>query len=190
MSSFELGSLLKIPRGAPNIDPLIFELQEIEKIEQRKIEISYANKDTAPELMYIFNKAYCEIKRMMAQIGHEYSVAKKYSNKRKGAVLLDVAPDILQKKGLKTSEDLRNAILDQDDEYLELLDKVNMLEAAYEYLSGKAKGFEMSYQSAKKVMDANNTGLGSRAYKLTMGVDEKSPDDDLIFDTIGKPRYG
>jgi len=178
MSLFELGSLLKIPRGTPNIQPLEFELKEIEIIEHRKLEIAYANKETAPELMQIFNTAYCAVARMMAQISYEYTQAKKYADKRRSIILLDIAPDILAKRNLKTSEDLRKAVLDQDEEFLALMDKVSMLEAAHEYLRSKAKGFEMAFQSSKKIFDITSGTLGS-AHQLNAGHD---------FD-IGSPRY-
>jgi hypothetical protein len=186
MSVFELGTLLKLPRGTPDVPPLVFELSEIEAVEKRQHEITFANKETVPELMHIFNKAYCAVSRMMAQVSYEYTQAKKWADKRKGVVLLDVAPGIISKKGLKSSDDLRKAVLDQDEEYLALVDKVNMLEAAHQYLRSKSKGFEMSYQSAKKILDQSNNGLGNTHNMYSLGVEESNEDKPLI----GRPKYG
>ena len=128
------------------------------------------------------------VTRMLAQISYEYSQAKKSAERRKSVVILDIAPDELNRRGLRSSEDLRNAVLMKDDEYSHLLDKVQFLEAAYDFLRGKAKGFEMSYQSAKKIFDITNTGLGSMHHALTNGFEEPSPLD-LERSYIGKPRY-
>lgn len=188
---FELGTFLKIPRGTPDVPAMEFELKDIEITERRKLEIAYANKETAPELMQAFNTAYCSVTRMMAQVSYEYTQAKKYADKRRGVVILDIAPGLLASRGLKTSEDLRRAVIDQDEEYLALCDKVSMLEATYEYFRSKAKGFEMAYQSAKKIFDVTNGSLGSTHYALSMGVvdtHEQSPDPEPET-LIGSPKY-
>lgn len=185
MANLELGDFLRIPRGTPNTHPLEFDLKDIEKIELRKSEIAFANKETAPELMQTFNKAYCAVTRMMAQISYEYAQAKKYAEKRKSVVVLDIAPSELNRRNLRSSEDLRLAVLNIDEEYLGLTDKVDMLEAVYEFLRGKAKGFEMAYHSSKKILDGYGTALGSVHSVLTHGIEE-SPD---LEATIGNPKY-
>lgn len=180
----ELGTLLKIPRGEPGANPLEFELSEIISLENRKKEVSYATKETAPELMHAFNSGYCSVTKMMAQVSYEYSLSKRYAERRRAIVLLDIAPGEIERRKLKSSEDLRNAVLSQDEEYWKLMDKVNMLEAVYEFLRSKAKGFEMSYQSAKKIFDITYSGLGTSYQNLT--TEEASPVESNL---IGIPRY-
>jgi hypothetical protein len=183
----ELGTLLKVPSGTPGINGLEFELGDVINAENRKRDIITVNRETAPELMFLFNQAYCSILRMISQISFECTQASKYANKRKAEVILDVAPEILKVKGLISprspagSEDLRNAVLDLDEPYLQLMDVVNMLETAYEFLRSKAKGFEMAYHSVKKIYDISYSNLGN----LPMN---HSNDDDNDFN-IGKARY-
>jgi hypothetical protein len=186
----ELGTLLKIPRGTPGVEPLEFELNEIMQSEDRKHDIISVNKETAPELMYVFNKAYCSVLRMLSQISFEYSQAVKYANKRKSEVILDIAPDFLKNKGLLSSrspagsEDLRKAVLDQDEQYLKLQDVVSMLEAAHEYLKGKTRGFEMAYHSVKKIYDVSNSNLGS------LNLNHGHQDEEVFNEfSTGKARY-
>lgn len=190
----ELGTLLKIPSGTPGLKALEIDLSEILSIESRQREIAYVNKETAPELMYSFNRAYTEILKNMTKIMFEYNQATKYANKRRSVVLLDVAPEVLKIKGLVSkksmngSADLRQAVLDQDDEYLDLLDKVNLLKAAHEYLRSKAKGFEMSYYAVRKVMDSSHGGIGS--YHTLHPLSEKvDPETKSITDLIGEPKF-
>ncbi len=185
--TIEIGNLLKIPRGTPNLDPLEFELTDLIKAEQRKSEISYVNKETGPELLMTFNESYCSAKRMMNQVNVEYLQAKKYADQRRAVVILDVVPEVLKAKGLASarspggSEDLRKAVLDLDTEHTALCDKVQALEAAYEFLNIKAKGFEMAYHAVKKIFDPFTTSLGTLS---------SNPNGAFTLDSlIGKPRY-
>lgn len=180
------GTLLKVPRGTPDLAPMELELGEIAAIERRKIEVAVVNKETAPELMMMFNNAYCDVLRYMSQVSFEYNMAVKYANKRKAVVNLDVAPEIFKQKNLKSSEDLRNSVLALDEEFLALQDKVYMLEAVYEFLKAKAKGFEMAYHSVKKIYDVTNSSLGDTQHRLSGGIKENltSP-----YEYVGEPRY-
>jgi hypothetical protein len=189
---FELGALLKIPRGTPGVSSMEFDLTEIIATEDRKRDVVTVNKETAPELMFIFNKAYCAVLRMLSQVSFEYRQAVKHAEKRRSEVILDVAPDVLKQKGLLSqrspagSEDLRSAVLNQDDEYLKLQDVVSVLEATHEFLKGKAKGFEMDYQSVKKIYDVSNSNLGN------LNLNHGHSDDTEFYhfsSKLGKAKY-
>jgi hypothetical protein len=188
-----IGQILVVPRGTPDLAPLKFDLTEINHAEKRKAELSYVNKETAPDLMQIFNRAYCEVLRMMAQISFEFGQATKYANKRRSIVILDVAPEMLTRKGLASkkspagSEDLRRAVLEQDEEYLQLTDKTQSLKAFHEYLKSKAKGFEMAYYTAKKIFDVANGTLGAH-HELRGGIDENLGAGETEG-AIGEPRF-
>jgi hypothetical protein len=192
-SSMTIGQVLVVPRGTPNLEPLRFDLTNINHAEKRKSELAYVNKETSSDLQQLFNRAYCEVLRMMVQISFEYGQATKFANKRRSVVILDIVPELLVKKGLATtkspagSEDLRRAVLEQDDEYLQLTDKTQSLKAFHELLKSKAKGFEMAYHTAKKVFDAANGSLGSH-HELRGGIDETLDAGDTEG-VIGEPRF-
>lgn len=164
----EIGTLLKVPRGTPGLVPLELDMEHIKTIEKRSPEVAYVNKETAPELLSTFNQAYCEVLRMMTQIAFEKTQAVKYADMRKAIVILEVAPAKLKEKGLATqrspggSEDLRQAVLALDTEFLDLQDKVNMIQSVYDFLKVKAKNFENSYNSVKKIYDVRNGALGNQ----------------------------
>lgn len=187
---------LILPKGGLNAGELQLNMENLALIESRKREVAYVNKETAPELMKIFNEGYCEAQRMMVQVSYEYTRALKEANKRKSYVILEKAPKILKEKGLVNarspggSEDLRRAVLEADEEYLELQEKSTILELAYELLKGKAKGFEQSYLAVKKIYDISYTGLGA-GHNLHSphpeGGQNRGPD---WGGGIGKARYG
>lgn len=145
---------------------LSLDLSEIIKLEQRKKELAYVNKETAPELLYVFNEGYAEVSKMSIMVFQEYEKMYQKSRERRARVILDIAPEELKKRNLIStrspagSEDLRDAVLDLDSEYNSLLEKASALKAAFQFLKIKAKSLEMCYQAVKKVIDPNSTGGG------------------------------
>lgn len=196
----ELGVTLSLPRGTPDLSTLIIDLENINRLEARMAEIGGATKETAAELMQAFNEGYSELTKAMAKISYEYNQALKNSNKRRGIVLIDIAPEKLKNKGLATSrspggsEDLRKAVLDTDEEYLKLLDVLYALEAAYEFLKGKAKSFENAYKTTSNIFYVHNNALGN-SHHLRVGVEAPYAGNGVggvvewTGTGIGVPRY-
>lgn len=142
---------------------LSFDLKELARLESRKKELSYVNKETAAELLYEFNEGYAEVSRMASKVMLEYERMAQKSKERRARVILDIAPDELKKRNLTStkspggSADLREAVLDMDPEYNQLLEKASALKAAYTFFKIRAKSLEMSYQAVKKVIDPNGS---------------------------------
>ncbi len=164
---------------------LTFDLKELGRLESRKKELSYVNKETAPELLYDFNEGFAEVSRMALKILHEYERMTLKTKERRARVILDIAPEELKKRNLTStkapggSADLREAVLDMDKEYNELCEKASALKAAYQFFKIRAKSLEMSYQAVKKVIDPN----GSYGNHLSA---PKDIDDEF---GIGEPRF-
>jgi hypothetical protein len=194
MTLFDLTSSLNLPRGSED-GVFKVDLGEVVSIEKRQKEVAYVNKETAPELMYIFNLGYASVFRMMTQVSFEYNQAVKHMKSRKSMIILDLAPQILKEKGLTDkkspsgNKDLREAILDQDEEYLKRMDKVLMLEAAHEFLKGKAKSFEMSYHAVKKIYDVMSGRLGNLNNLNGSIPDHLSAGDIEPPWVIGEPKF-
>lgn len=150
---------LIIPAGNPELPDRHIDMVNLYQLESRKQEVATVNKMYAPELMRAFEQGYGLASRAMVGVRLEIDRAKEALNKRKAVVMLDIAPTVLREKGLTTKAspagavELREAVLSSDEIYLDLLDRFNRLEAAYELLKIKAKGFEMSFQSVRKVYD-------------------------------------
>lgn len=168
---------------------LSFDLNPIIELEKRKKELSYVNKETAPELMYVFNEGFAEVSKMSIRVYQEYEKMYQKSRERRARVILDVAPEELKKRNLLSSrspagsEDLRDAVLDLDAEYNELLEKTSALKAAYQFLKIKAKSMEMAYQAIKKIIDPNATGGGYISDLSTTNHIDEEPGQ------IGAPRF-
>jgi hypothetical protein len=165
---------------------LVFDLKELARLESRKKELSYVNKETAADLLHDFNEGYAEVSRLSLKILHEYERMVLKTKERKARVILDIAPDELKKRNLLSSKapsgsaDQREAVLDMDKEYNELCEKASALKAAYQFFKIRAKSLEMSYQAVKKVIDPNGN------YGSNMSAPREIEDD---IGTVGEPRF-
>lgn len=192
-----LGNVLRCPSGTPGTADKVFEMEELHRLDVRREEISRVNKVTAPELMQTFVDGYGIATRILVQLEWELAQARKFADERKAVVYLEVAPKFLQEKGLvraanpSGSEDQRKSVLALDNEYQKLNDRLSMIEAALGYLKLKAKQFEMSYQSVKKVYDslssvnalANGVNAPGGASPYQSSSETNAPMQ------VGKPRY-
>jgi len=159
----EFGKILTVPRAQPGLEPMRLDLTELQLAESRTKELAYVNKETAQELMYMFNHAYAKVHEMLVSVRYEFEQAQTYAARRKAIVLLDIAPNILKEKGLLSSrspagsEDLRQSVLDIDAEYFDYQQKINALKALYQYLQGKTEALERNYYAAKKSLDQDRS---------------------------------
>jgi hypothetical protein len=199
MSAIELGNFLRCPRGTPNSGVMELDLSEVNKLESRKGETASVTKTKAPELMHAMERGYSLIAaRLLPQVQWELTKAKEAADQRKAVVMLDEAPRILKEKGLSTSRnpagsaDQRENILALDTEYQKLRNTVDMLDAVYELLKGKMRGFEMSYQSVKRVFDSLNS-YGALSHANPSVLSTSIPDDagagDVVHTGVGIPKY-
>jgi hypothetical protein len=181
----------KCPKGKGN-GTIDFDLQEVYILEQRKNQIGQVTKVTAPDLMQAFERGYSTVGRFYNEAEAELADCRMLLEKRKAIVATDIAPDKLKAKGLTNAKnpagsvDLREAIVAQDDEYLALVERRDAIEAMVGLLKIKMRGFEMAYQSVKKVFDSLS-GLNNPSMDAEASPD--SPDNITSNSFIGKARY-
>ncbi len=187
--NFEDNSKLAVT--APNGTSFMIDLSLANHAESRLTELAYVNKQTAPELMSIFLKAYTNSRDYMCRVKYHYTVAQSLADQRKALILLDLAPLEAQKRGVATkaspsgTEDFRASLVALDAEYQRLVEIGNSLRAAYEWMSGKAKTCELAYQSAKKVY-ADSGEYGD--HELRGGIPEELASNSVV-DSVGRARY-
>lgn len=143
---------LVCPRGDGKGEPISLNLGKILETESRLMELSCITVDKAPELMAAFNKSWLELQRTVTVLRYEYVKAEDAIRKRKAVILLDYAEDILKSKGLKSSADLRMAIVESDDEYVQTQDRASFLKSVISLLEGKMTAFENGFTAIKKLL--------------------------------------
>jgi hypothetical protein len=155
---------LKVVKGKPNSGIIVVPLKDILAVESRIPEIAFVTPHKAPELLAAFNVAYLELDKHLKVVEMEVVTAKQNQSVIKATVLLDKCEEVFKTKGIKPSADLRQAIVDLDPDYRAATERVNALEAASEYLSGKIKVIEMAFGSVKKII-----GEGTYNHKQNYG---------------------
>jgi hypothetical protein len=137
-------------------------IRSVYEAESRIPEVAMVNAQKAPELLATFNIAYLDIKDVLLKLQYLLVEAEKAANRRRAIVILDEVPKILASKGISNarspggSEDQRNAVLDLDDGFVALMDKVHLTKALIELMEGKLKGIEWAFTSVKKILGQEN----------------------------------
>jgi len=146
----------------------VIDLLKVYETEGRIQEVAFVTPAKAPELLARFNESYLYLHKHISLLEYELIRSTREANKLKAVILLDNVPKILEQKGLVSgksksgSEDLRNAILDQDEKYQDALDETQKIKCIIELLKGKMKGVEMAFTSVKKILGESAFNMLSR----------------------------
>jgi hypothetical protein len=153
--------VLVVHCGDPAKGQLQLQMASVWSAERRIDEIAYLTPQKAPELLVAFNRAYLDLTKMLARLELEVGTAQKFVDLRHAEVLLDVATEVLAKKGLSSSKDLRDAVVATDPQHQELVARLQALQAMQRFLQCKTKVFERSYGSANKFVGERSSLPGA-----------------------------
>src|SRR6266545_4091737 len=103
-------------------------LQRILTAERRAEEIAMITPGKAPELLTVFNRAYLDASDAFSKLRYERDRAEDERSKIKAEILLDKVPDLLKAKGIGSSADVRQAIIDLDPGYQAASERVSFIE--------------------------------------------------------------
>jgi len=154
--------ILNAPRGLPGLEPLVLEMFEIYRAEQRIDEVATVNALRAPELLKTFNKAYKELRKYISVLELEYETALAEQDRVKAVIVLDDAPKILRERGLTTAKnpsgsvDQRVAIVALDERYQKIHGIVINLKCFISLLEGKKDSIEKAYTAVKRILPDNS----------------------------------
>ena len=143
---------LTVPSGSDGAAPIQISLVPVAKYEARLIEVATVTHQRAGELLATFNAAWTYCQNVAARLGAERDVAKQEMIRRKAVIILDEAPRVLKEKGVSSSQDTRQALVDIDAKYQELQDRTLQLETALELFKIKSKAFDNAFTSVKRIL--------------------------------------
>lgn len=175
---------LECPRGDGRGNPIRIDLYKMIEAESRLAEVAFVTLDKAPELLSTFNKTWLDVQRTVVTLRSEYVKAKEAVRRRKAVMMLDYVEDILKAKGLKSSADLREAVVDADEEYCQAKDREHQLASIISLLEGKMQAFENAYTAIKKLLST----VQLPAQPLRDRGDEETSPESLPFG-FGKAQY-
>lgn len=145
--------------------PVAVDFGKIREGESRIIEAKMVNPATYNELEFTFNEGYREAKKNLSVIGYEIAQAERIARKIKSEHLIDEYPTFLKDKKLKDNAAIREAFLEQQEDYVEAMERINMLKALESLMDGKIKVFENVCRYMKKTMDITlRSGIDPNKY--------------------------
>jgi hypothetical protein len=179
----ELKGKLIVPSGtiSESSAPITLDMEQIYHTESRLGDIRVANTENYVELMGTFNEAAHTTMKYIAKIEFELLMAKQQYDRRKAVLILDVIPEELRKREIKSSEDVRNSFLTLDEECARYKDRIDCLTAAITLLDGKVKSFVRAFNAAKSVAEVKRGSYTSLSTSGNIKNSEVSNELDLSF---------
>lgn len=152
-------TVLTIPRGQKNLPPLLMDISEIVSALDLSRDLMGINIATYPQIISAINTALVQCTRLITTIDLELKDVSHNLEKAEAVVRLEKADSVISGKGLKTSADLRDAVVAIDLEVSELTNKKNMLVALLKYAENMKSDLERIYFSAKYVLDTKTNSI-------------------------------
>ena len=163
-------------------------MQGIMRAEMRGDEIAFVTPEKAPELLATFNRAYLDASQFFATLKLEQNRAEDAVNKARAVALIDKVPVLIKEKGLTSSADVRQALVEQDADYQAAKERLDMISAMLEYMKGKMKYLENAFTSVKKIMDTGNWSMLYTGKKAQLdGTDDTTKTAGQVQPRFGKP---
>jgi hypothetical protein len=173
-------AIVKTPDGQ---ESMTLRLGSSYEAEARAPEVAAVTPTKAPELLVTFNKAYLDLGKAYAQLHLQHSRAEDALARRKAVILLDLAPGIAKAKGVASSADIRQAIIDSDTEYQGYKEMVDQLKATIEYIKTKIKFMENNYTAVKKIIGERNWNMAGDEVSRQLSQGE-------VQGSVGRPQFG
>jgi len=187
--SFEQDTLLSVPRGRPNLPPIVMDMTLPYEAERRLSDLRSVSPTNAPELMAVFNEATNLIGKYLAWVEYEYLQAQKTYELARAEVILDKAPEAFKKQkdsGIKFNEDFREALVAKDEECSKALDTLNTIKAIKVLLESKFRTFERSYYAARAIAEKKSLVAASPNFSGIIGQTYEEPQDNFMGERLRK----
>ena len=158
-----------------NGSSLAVNLRTLIEAEHRCDEVESVTPSKAPELLSFLNRACRETHQLALMVLKEKQRGERDAKRIRGRLILDEIPTLLKEKGLASArspagnEDLREAVLDTNEEYLAAQETVQYLDSVYELINGKLQSFSRAFYAVKGVIGNNHhTGYN----RFSAGADD------------------
>lgn len=189
-------------RQATDGNTMIIDLDDIAKAEARIQDIQCVTPSKAPELLSAFTIAWRDLDKLVVILSYQHVVATNKLKAARSRVLIDEVPAILKDKGLPSSKDVRDAIVDRHQEVQDAAETVQQIHCILELIKGKKESIGMAYSSVKRIVgegaynmlrNTKNPNLSGDSGTAEPG--EKSPEEKSpvvrqnTSSRFGQPRY-
>lgn len=141
--------------------PIVLTLKQTKYAESRLHDIKTSNSGNLPELLSVFLCSCQELSYALGILGNELQFLKHDLDLVRSNTLINKVPAALAQTQQRSSEDIRNALIEMDSEYSEIRSLTDALDAAYLNLKDRRKVIEMGYYACQEIAKL------SKAYSST-----------------------
>lgn len=140
------------------------ELKKTKYAESRLLDIQTTNGNNLQELITVFLCACHELNRAISIINNHLALNKHQQDIIRSTVLIQKMPFLIDQCKQRSSEDVRNALIELDPEYQNNKKTTIMLETCFNNLKDKRKVIEMAYFSCQKIAEFKNIYKSTASY--------------------------
>ena len=154
-------NVLQLPCGKGDGSLFSLDLTRVDEIENRVEEVKRSNPMTYPDLVVEFNMGMARLGDMIALVENELEAAEERLETAKAIAIIERIEEKLLEKKIKSSADIRGAMVQLDPDVIKAKDGVQLLKSALKFLQNKYSTLERAYFSSKTVADFNNVPLST-----------------------------
>lgn len=147
---------LIVPSGTPGKPALRFNLEAVLIAEGRLREVMAVTKPKSAELFHLFNDAGSKSARIVATLLTEEDTAERLLKALKAEIYLDRIPGLVKERAIKETEAIREALLNAQKDYQNLLELRDMIVAARRHMEIKVKDFDRAYFTIKDILSGQH----------------------------------
>lgn len=137
--------------------PIILALKQTKYAETRLHDIRTSNSGTLPELLSVFLCACQELNYALGIIGNEIQFLKHSLDLTRSETLINKVPQVLEAMKQRSSEDVRNALIEMDSDYKNIRTLTDALDASFANLKDRRKVIESALYACQEIAKITKT---------------------------------
>jgi hypothetical protein len=145
--------MLEVPRGRGTGSPIAFNATPIYDAVNQIDQVRRATAITSPDLMATFNMAMHTTSKLISLIELEKSYAEASLREAKAVAILDRADAMLAARNMKSTADLREAVVNLDPDVVGAKERLDNLTAMLTFFTNTYYELREALYSTKKICD-------------------------------------
>jgi len=141
------------------------ELKKTNYAEERISDIQTANPETLPELTAVFLNSCYELNYAIGILSTQLALTKHQKELVASHTLIEKVPILIEQSRQRSSEDLRSAFIEIDENYKKYKEIGLLLDSVCSNLKDRRKVIEMAYFSCQKLAELKKLKISTASYQ-------------------------